>query len=73
MFPKEYQSVIRMLPTVDTIQLEYVSGEKYIYSEPRLPTFNENMILKETKKIKLTGEAELRNRLNFRLYSKTFQ
>jgi 5'-3' exonuclease len=73
MFPKEYQSVIRMLPTVDSIQLEYVSGEKYIYSEPRLPTFNENMILKETKKIKLTGEAELRNRLNFRLYTKTFQ
>lgn len=70
MFPKEYLPLTKLLPTVESISVEMVSGEKYIYAEPRLPPFNELLILCEAKKIKLSPDTEHRNRLNFRLFKR---
>ena len=68
LFPKEYFPLTKLLPTVETISIEMVSGEKYIYAEPRLPPFNELLILSESKKIKLSPETKKCNRLNFNLF-----
>lgn len=63
-FPKEYAQLAKFLPSVNTIELDVVSGEKYIYAEPKLPSFNELFLLTEAKKIKLTGDAKLRNSIS---------
>ena len=72
LFPKEYKSLTRFLPTVDTIELDHVAGEKYIYSEPKLPSFNEIKLLREAKKIKLSADSAARNALNNKLFARRF-
>lgn len=68
MFPQEYLPLTKFLPTITDLTLEIVSGEKYIYAEPRLPQFNELVLLREAKKIKLSKNSKL----NFKLYKKVF-
>lgn len=71
-FPKEYASLTKYLPTVDTVELDIVSGEKYIYAEPKLPNFNEILLLREAKKIQLPPDSAVRNSINSKLFVRRF-
>lgn len=65
-FPREYISLSKYLPTVNEIELDTYGGEKYIYAEPKLPMFNENILLQEARKIRLPVESAIRNSIKLK-------
>jgi len=70
-FPKVYRrTVAQLLPHVDfaNLELEKVNGEKYIYADPILPSFNENKILKAARNVNLSKTDRIRNRISTDLW-----
>jgi 5'-3' exonuclease len=63
-FPIEYRVFQNWLPSTDTIILDRLNGDKYIYTEPVLKSVNEPKLLEEARKIKLGDVNAKRNRLN---------
>jgi 5'-3' exonuclease len=61
-FPKEFNPLKSLLPKVDHINLDKINGEKYIYAEPMLPAYNDELLVQSAKKIKLSAAAEKRNK-----------
>ena len=69
--PKEYEKLMKneLLQYYPIgYELDIYLGGKYIYSEPILPNINDNHILSETSKIKLTAEEKTRNVNNLEPY-----
>jgi hypothetical protein len=45
-------------------ELDVVMGDKFIYSEPNLPDFNDEKVIEVLEKIKLSKTDENRNKLS---------